>query len=146
MLHVHTQASAIPEDPKTFSEVSTAVRAGLPRVLSSGEALQNFWGFWPQQDVSELERSSLSPRQWRFPERDCRKLYFSVEMPVLKQPVWQEWHFPTSDSCGNWASEPYPLLNHIWILPTAPELIANNNPFTPQMYISLTESLVITFH
>lgn len=42
MLHVHTQASVIPEDPKTFSEVSTVVMAGVPGVLSSGEALQNF--------------------------------------------------------------------------------------------------------
>lgn len=73
-------------------------------------------------------------------------LSVSVEMPVLKQPAWQEWHFLLSNSYGNRASKPYPLLNHIWILPTAPELIPNNNTSTPQMHIPLTESLVITFH
>jgi len=45
MLHAHTEASVIPEDPKTFSEASTVVTAGLPGALSSphgsGDALQN---------------------------------------------------------------------------------------------------------
>lgn len=57
-----------------------------------------------------------------------------------------ERHFPMSDSYGNWAPKLYPLLSHIWILPTATKLIANNNAFTQQMHVPLTEFLVITFH
>lgn len=142
-IHKHLSSQRI---PKHFLKSAQQLGQDSPGCLSSGEALQNFWGLWPQQDDSELERSSLSPRQWSFLEQNCRKLYVSVEMPVLKQPAWQEWHFPMSDSYGNWASKPYPLLNHIWILPTAPELIPNNNTFTLQMHIPLTESLVTAFH
>lgn len=147
MLHVHTQASVIPEDPKTFSEVSTAVRAGLPGVLelrwSSAKLLRTLtptgW-LWAGKEQPVSQKMELSGTKLQ------ETLYVSVEMPVLKQPAWQEWHFPMSDSYGNWASKPYPLLNHIWILPTAPELIPNNNTFTLQMHIPLTESLVTAFH
>lgn len=123
------------------------------RFLKSAQQLgQDSPGCWAQvklcktSEGSDPNRMSLSLRQWRFPGQDCRKFYFSVEMPALKQPVWQEWHIPMCNPYGNWASTPYPPLNHTWILPPAPELIANNNPLTPQMHTPLTESLVSTFH